>query len=228
MAYTAVLFDLDHTLLDSNSSEALAFDATMRSIGVENPGSHLSTYQRLNTALWKRVEQGELSPNEVKTLRFSQLLAELGIDADPTPVAEHYLIGLGSHGELFPGALHMLETVSSFARLALITNGIGSVQRHRIERLGLIEHFPTIAISGELGMSKPGAAIFEHIFAQIGPIDRATTVIVGDSLSSDIAGGHNAGIDTCWYNPVIASAQSIAPTFEVHSLDELPRALSQP
>ncbi len=135
MRFTTVLFDLDHTLLDSDESERLAFDETMRSIGVNDPSEHLPSYREINTGLWKQVELGELSPNDVKTLRFERLLSLLSIDANPPEVSAQYALALGNHGELYAGAMDMLKLLGQQAQLALITNGIGQVQRSRIERL---------------------------------------------------------------------------------------------
>ena len=225
MAYTTVLFDLDHTLLDSDTSEALAFDATMTALGIDHPGQHLGTYQSLNHALWKDVELGRLSPNDLKTLRFEQLFATLQIDADAAEVGEMYLRGLGEHGDLYSGALDMLHAVGKFAELALITNGISSVQRSRITRLGLEPHFAAVAVSGELGVAKPDPRIFEHVFSSLDDPDVRATIIVGDSLSSDIAGGHNAGIATCWFNRLNAESGPIEPTMEVTTLTQLAKAL---
>lgn len=225
VAYTTVLFDLDHTLLDSDESERLAFVQTLRSFEVDKPDAHLESYKRINSALWKAVERGERSPNEVKTLRFEQLLDELDLATDPVEVAERYTTELGAQGELFPGVSEMLHEVGSWAQLGLVTNGIGAVQRARVDRLGLDEHLSAIAISGELGVSKPNPQIFEHIFEELGRPDRSTTIMVGDSLSSDIAGGHNAEIATCWYNPHGAQALAPSPTLEVGSIDELAPAL---
>jgi 2-haloacid dehalogenase len=223
--YSTVLFDLDHTLLDSDTSERLAFGATMAEVGVDDPAQHLVTYQSLNQALWKDVELGRLSPNDVKTLRFEQLFAALDIDADAAEVGEMYLRGLGEHGELYSGALDMLHAVGEFAVLALITNGVGSVQRSRIARLGLASHFAAVAVSGELGVAKPDPRIFDHVFSSLDDPNAQTTIIVGDSLSSDIAGGHNAGIATCWFNPFNAESGPIKPTMEVTRLTQLADAL---
>ena len=225
MTYTTVLFDLDHTLLDSDASERLAFGATMTAVGVDDPAQHLGTYQSLNHALCTDVERGRLSPNDVKTLRFEQLFAALEIDADAAVVGEMYLRGLGEHGELYSGALDMLHAVSEFAVLALITNGIGSVQRSRIARLGLDSHFAAVAVSGELGVAKPDPRIFEHVFSSLDDPDVQATIIVGDSLSSDIAGGHNAGIATCWFNRLNAESGPIEPTMVVTKLTHLAEAL---
>lgn len=225
MSFTTVLFDLDHTLLDSDESERLAFDVTMRSIGVNDPSDHLPSYRQINTSLWKQVELGELSPNDVKTLRFERLLSLLSIEANPAEVSAQYASALGNHGELYAGAMDMLELLGQRAQLALITNGIGQVQRSRIERLQLSSHFAAIAISGELSMSKPGRAIFDHLLLELGSPLASKTIIVGDSLSSDIAGGHNAGISTCWYNPSDIRNVNAAPTFEITSLDQIAAVL---
>jgi 2-haloacid dehalogenase len=223
--FSTVLFDLDHTLLDSETSEALAFDVTMRSIGIAEPGDHLSTYQRLNVALWKRVELGELSPNEVKVLRFEQLLEQLETDGDPHSMGDTYLEGLGNHGELYSESEPLLDDLYPLVTLGMVTNGIGSVQRRRIERLRLDRYFSTIAISGEVGVSKPDPAIFEHL--DVTPWVTRETVIIGDSLTSDIAAGANAGIATCWFNPDgHPMTGPAAPTIEVRSLDQIPDALA--
>ncbi len=223
--WTTILFDLDHTLLDSDTSEALAFDDTLRSIGIDNPSEHLAAYQQLNQALWKQVEQGELSPNDVKRLRFEQLLGHLGMDGDAEAMGARFLLGLGSFGELYPGARELLDE-AGFARVGLVTNGIGSVQRQRIDRLDLGRHFQGVAISGEVGVAKPDPAIFDHL--GFGKLDPARTIMIGDSLTSDIAAGVNAGFATCWYNPAgkpgPAKTES-TPTMTVGALSEIPAIL---
>jgi 2-haloacid dehalogenase len=223
--FSTVLFDLDHTLLDSEASEALAFNFTLRSIGVAEPGEHLPIYKRLNMALWKRVELGELSPNEVKVLRFEQLLHELQMSGDPQALGDTYVKGLGDHGELYAGSEPLLDVLYPLVTLGMVTNGIGSVQRRRIERLRLDRYFSTVAISGEVGVSKPDPAIFEHL--DLDSWVPRETVLIGDSLTSDIAAGANAGISTCWFNPTGQPMTGPAtPTIEVTSLDQIPDALA--
>lgn len=198
MEFTTILFDLDHTLLDSHESEELAFDDTMRSIGIEGPEAVLPTYRTINSALWRKVELGELGPNEVSRLRFVELLDELELEGDPDAMGERFRRGLGAFGELYSGASELLEALGH-ARLGLVTNGIGQVQRDRLKRLDLNDHFDGVAISGEVGVAKPDPAIFNHL--GFGAIDPATTIMIGDSLTSDIAAGARAGFTTCWYNP---------------------------
>ena len=218
MRFTTILFDLDHTLLDSDASEALAFEHTLRSIGVEEPAQHLPTYKQINSALWKRVELGELSPNDVKVIRFEQLLEALGIDGDPDAMGATYVRGLGDYGELYPDALGLLDACAD-AQLGLVTNGIGAVQRRRLERLGLNRYFDGVAISGEIGVAKPDPAIFDHL--GFGDLDPDTTVMIGDSLTSDIAAGHNASFATLWFNPNNKPATEPPPTTQAQSLAEL-------
>ncbi|MGA9276748.1 YjjG family noncanonical pyrimidine nucleotidase [Ilumatobacter sp.] len=222
MNYPTVLFDLDHTLFDTHASEAAAFEATMRSIAVDPTPEVFAAYDRLNQALWRRVERGELDPNDVKMIRFVQLLDELGIDGDARAIAESFVTGLAEHGDLYAGAGELLAELGATCRLALITNGIGSVQRGRLRRLGLQSSFEVVSISGELGMTKPGREIFDHTLRAMEIDDRGGVVMIGDSLASDIRGGVNSGIDTIWFNPRSQTNTSeIAPTHEVSSLEDL-------
>lgn len=219
MRYTTVLFDLDHTLLDSHASEAAAFDATMRSVGIDPTPEIFDVYDRLNQALWRQVEAGELSPNEVKVRRFEQLLQNVGVDADPIEMGATFVGGLADHGEMYDGAAQLLIDLSGACRLALVTNGIGPVQRGRLSRLALDDVFEVVSISGELGLSKPGRAIFDHTLDAMGIGDRGSVVMVGDSLASDVQGGINAGVDTVWFNPQDAvGVDGIEPTHRAGEL----------
>lgn len=201
--YTALLLDLDHTLLDSDASERLAFDHALASAGVAAPGHYLPAYDGINRALWARVERGEIRAADVRTARFAQLIAATGIDASAEALADAFAGGLGAYGELYPGVRDVLDALVAepTVSLALVTNGLSEVQRARIDRLGLGRYFDVIAISSELGTAKPAAAIFEIALAGLGAPARSSALMVGDSLTSDIQGGRNAGIATCWYNP---------------------------
>lgn len=199
--YSTVLFDLDHTLLDSDESEAAAFAHAMRFAGVDDHRSLLDTYRRINLEMWAQVEAGTMQANDVRTKRFESFNRTVGITCDPVAMGDVFVEGLGSFGELYPGAVEMLEAVGSIALLGLVTNGISDVQRARIARLDIERFFDAIVISSEVATSKPGAAIFDIAFERLGQPDRSSTLMVGDSLTSDMAGGHGYGIATCWYNP---------------------------
>jgi YjjG family noncanonical pyrimidine nucleotidase len=225
--YTTVLLDLDHTLLDSDASLAAAFDATMRTVGVDEPRSAFDTFDRINQALWRRVERHELSPNDVKVLRFAQLLDALDLDGDPTAMGATFVDALTLHGELYPGALALLDWLTTRVRLGLVTNGIGSVQRGRIDRLDLGDTFDAIVISGEVGTSKPGPDIFALALEALGEPDRSDCVMVGDNLGSDVQGGINAGIDTIWFNPQqTVPTPGIEPTHTVADLGSVASIVS--
>jgi len=224
--YSTVLFDLDHTIFDFDTSEEFAFGEALAVVGVEDAPAHLATYRRLNNALWAAAERGEIRSNQIRNVRFEQLARELGLDADAATVvamADAFVNGLGLYGDLYPGALEVLDVLSAGAMLAVISNGLGEVVYARLARLDLSDYFDAVVVSSEVGVAKPSPAIFEAAFERLGSPDKATTLMVGDSLSSDIAGGTAFGIDTCWYNPhhrPPAAADRF--TYEVAALAELP------
>ena len=221
MAYRTVLFDLDHALLDSDESARLAFSAAMASVGREADVDLTDRFETINLGLWSRVEAGELSPNDIRWIRFDRLFAEAGIDADPTLAGNRYVDGLGEFGGFYPGTERVLDQVAAIATLGLVTNGIGEVQRARIARLELDRWFSAYVISGEVGVSKPDPAIFDLVFDELGGPDRSTTLMVGDSLTSDMAGGAAAGIDTAWFNPDGRSPDGVPITHRLNQLDQL-------
>lgn len=220
MRYPTVLFDLDHTLLDSDASLQLALAATLDDADVAAPDSHYETFDTLNRALWKQVEAGTMTPPEVHIERFRQLVAALQIDAEPAGLAEFYGRALGAFGDLYPGARDLLDRVAeSGATMAMVTNGLSEVQRARIERLDLGRYFDAVIISAEVGTAKPGGEIFDLTFAALGEPARDGAVMVGDNLPSDIKGGVDYGIATCWYNPHgHAAPGDLTPTHVVHDL----------
>ncbi len=201
MRYSTFLIDLDHTLFDSDDSEHAAFAQAMSVAGVERVRSHAAMFRRINLELWREVERGLMSPQQVKLRRFERLVEEAGLDADVCKMAEAYVVGLANNGELYPGALEVLEILAGNASLALVTNGLSEVQRVRIQRTGILPYFDAVVISAEVGTAKPAHEIFDITFDQLGAPRKETAVMVGDNLVSDIRGGATYGISTCWYNP---------------------------
>lgn len=200
LRYSTILFDFDHTLFDSDGSESSAFAHALDQSGIPNTAEMFENYQRINLALWKQVELGLLEPAVVGTRRFEEFVGQMGLDANPGDMAYTFGRAMGAEGCLYPGVREILEKLADVASLALITNGIGAIQRARIDRLAIADYFDAIVISGEVGTSKPGSAIFELVFAELGNPPKETAVIIGDSLNSDIKGGSDFGIDTVWYN----------------------------
>lgn len=223
MRYSTLLIDLDHTLFDSDDSEQQAFSATMRSLEIDTPDRYFATYTAINSALWAALERGEVRPETVRVERFRRLIRETGLQADAETMADSYARGLGDYGELYPSAREVLARVAKGARLALITNGLADVQRARIERLELADYFDAVVISAEVGVSKPERGIFDATFQALGSPDTTSALILGDSLTSDMRGGLQYGIDTCWYNPHGKRlGEHARPSFEIEKLEQFP------
>jgi YjjG family noncanonical pyrimidine nucleotidase len=198
LRYRTLLFDLDHTLFDSDSAEALAFT---HALGRSDAAEILPAYRIINLAMWAAVEDGIMTAMQLRTARFEKLVTEQDLDHDPMQLADAFTWGLGNFGELYPGARQFLDALHGHHPMGLISNGLSEVQRARIERLHLARYFDSIVISSEVGCAKPGREIFDIAMKQLGSPDRDTAMIIGDSLSSDIRGGRNAGLATCWFNP---------------------------
>jgi len=219
--YTHVLLDLDHTLLDTDTSLQMAFVDAMAAAGAEAAGRY-PLFDDINRALWKQVEAQVLTPDQVHVQRFVELNDQLDLGASPQGMADAFADAMGQRGDLYPGARELLESLVEVATLAMVTNGLSGIQRARIERLDLARFFDAIIISAEVGCAKPGTEIFDLTFDQLGQPDRASALMVGDNPGSDIAGGNNAGISTCWYNPAGKPASADHPaTYEIASLDKL-------
>ena len=220
--YSTILFDLDDTLLDSVESARLAFDETLGSIGISDADAYRPLFGGIKIDLWGKVETHELTPNEVKTLRFEQLVERGGLDADPLALADLYGRGLGRYGPLYPGTHEMLRAVSDVATLAIITNGIGEIQRSRLAHHDLEQYFDDVVISGEVGHSKPGSAIFDLAFERLRNPAKDQVLMVGDSLSSDMPGAERYGIDSIWFNPNGRDPGDVQVTYRISSLMEIP------
>lgn len=221
MPYRTILFDLDHTLLDSDASSEHAFRAALAHAGITVDGRHVDRFAEINLGLWDRVEAGELSPNDVRTIRFERLFSTMDIAADPTSVGDEYVRCLGAFGDLYPGTTDALDRLTRHATLGIVTNGIGDVQRARIGRLRLDRWFDAFVISGEVGIAKPDPAIFDLAFAELGEPARSTALMVGDSLTSDMAGGTAAGIDTAWLNAARLSPNGVPITHHISHIRDL-------
>jgi YjjG family noncanonical pyrimidine nucleotidase len=226
MRYTTLIFDLDHTLFDFDASVDAAFTATLVRAGVVGSNGHRATFAEINTSLWKRVERGELTPDQVGTMRFERLVEQIGVGADPHAMAADYVAGLGANGDLYPGARELLDELAPHATMALLSNGIGKVARAKVARLDLDRYFDAIVVSGEVGVAKPHGAIFDIVFERLGHPDKATTLMIGDSLTSDVRGGAGYGIDTCWYAPEAPAGAASDATYRVTRLEEIPAVVA--
>jgi len=221
--YELLLFDADGTLFDYDRAEAWSLERTVSALGIAWHGEILPVYRQINRGYWQALERGEVTAAEIKVDRFRDLLTYLRSSADPVAAGETYLQHLGSSGFLINGTVELLDYLNGRVQLALITNGITRTQYGRLSASGIGKYFDPVIISGEVGYQKPDPRIFEVLFEQSGFSDKQKALIIGDSLTSDMQGGLNFGIDTCWYNPLGAPGNPTVPvTYEITSLEEIP------
>ncbi|OKP81945.1 2-haloalkanoic acid dehalogenase [Paenibacillus helianthi] len=222
MKYEVILFDADDTLFDYGMAESKALYNAFVHFGLPTGAEdYAASYQEINRALWKDLEQGRTTSAVLRVERFNRLFAAHKLELSPEAFSEAYLKFLGEGTYLIEGAMELCQELSGY-RLAVITNGIKDVQLSRIQGSPLSDTFEQIIISEETGYQKPEAGIFDYAFDKLGISDRSKVLIVGDSLTSDIQGGMGYGIDTCWFNPLgKEGAPGIHPTYEIRELSGL-------
>jgi 2-haloacid dehalogenase len=223
--YTHLLFDADGTLFDYETAEAQALADNFAHHGLDFQPAHGERYQAINHRFWQRFEQGLTTAEELHTGRFQALFGEFGIKYDADFFANTYLAQLGQQAQLIAGAAELIAELHGRYHLTLITNGLANVQYPRLQKSGLAGYFEAIIVSDEIGAAKPDPAIFDVTFERLQRPSKETVLIIGDSLTSDMAGGRSYGIDTCWYNPSGRPAE-LDLTYEIRKLSQLRNILS--
>jgi len=217
-----LLLDLDDTILDFHKAERIAISKTIREFGVEPTETVLARYHVINKWHWEQLEQGKLTRSQVLEDRFGVLFEELGVKADKAACARAYEKNLSIGHYFLPGAEESVARLHEKYRLFLVSNGTASVQKGRMTSANLYRFFETVFVSQEIGYNKPAKEYFDICFSRIPGFDPEKAIIVGDSLSSDIKGGINAGIKTCWINPDHAPRrEDIIPDYEIEALPQL-------
>lgn len=223
-----ILFDLDDTILDFHKCERTALSETFIKLGVEHTDKILDRYSVINDMHWKRLEKGELTRAQVLLGRFEVLFEEIGAECSGELAWKTYEELLGNQYFLVDGALDLLEKLYGKYRLYIVSNGTATVQDRRIAGAKLEKYFDKIFISQKIGFNKPDIRFFEKCFSEIDDIKKEETIIIGDSLSSDIQGGINAGIRTCWYNSKKTGyPKSMNIDYVIHSLDEIEEVIQR-
>ena len=223
MTYKFLLFDLDHTLLDFDTAEDIALTQLLKEEGVEDIRAYKDYYVPMNKALWKDLEEKKITKQELVNTRFSKLFSHFGIEKDGVYLAERYQFFLAQQGQVFSGAMELLDSlIDRGYELYAATNGITTIQTGRMAQSGLAPYFNQVFISEQLQTQKPDALFYEKIGQQIAGFSKEKALMIGDSLTADIQGGNNAGIDTIWYNPHhLENHTQAQPTYEVDSYQAL-------
>lgn len=217
-----LLIDLDDTILDFKAQEDAAIVKTLRKAGVDPTAETIARYSKINKDLWAQMEKGEIDRQQVLFGRFQILFDELGVDSDWEKAALSYMENLSEGHYFLPGAEEALASLSKKYRLFIVSNGTAKVQNKRLDSAGIRKYFEEIFISQDIGINKPDKGFFDYCFARIPGFNPRKAMIVGDSPSSDISGGQNAGITTCWINPKHREyTRPNKPDYEIENLTQL-------
>ncbi len=227
MSYQWLLFDADGTLFDYDRAEAVALENSFAQFNLPFDLTSSDTYRQVNGAIWADFELGKITVTQLRTVRFERLFDALNLDVDAEAFSTAYLDQLSARGDLIPDAEAVVEACYGRYQLMIITNGLKDVQRKRLAHTNLGKYFVDIIISDEIGSAKPNRKIFDAAFARMGKPKCEDVLIIGDSLTSDIQGGVNYGIDTCWYNPQQQPLPNgLSLTYQIQQLADLKTILN--
>ena len=221
-----IFLDLDDTLLDFHKAEAAALARALTQLGVDPAPAVIARYSAINAQQWQLLEEGKFTRDEILTRRFDILFRELGVEVSSALARRTYEGFLGQGHTFIPGAEELLKALARRYDLYLVSNGTAAVQAGRIASAGIAPYFKEIFISEAMGLHKPQREFFDACFAAISGFCRQEALIIGDSLTSDIRGGNNAGIRTCWFNPQGKPRPAdIHVDYEVSALSQIPPLL---
>ena len=226
--YRNIWLDADGTLLDFHRSEYEALSDALDQIGMPYDDEVIATYSRINDGLWKQLERGEIQKKDLYYRRFELFFDAYGFAWDGKDMAKRYMQSLSTKGYLLEGAGELCEALHGKVKMYIVTNGVDFIQRGRFAVCGIAHYFEERFISDNIGFEKPRVEYFEAVAGKIPNFSKERTLIVGDSLSSDIQGGINYGIDTCWYNPrskEIPEAMAGKITYVAKSFEQIERLI---
>ena len=228
--YYCILFDADNTLLDFDAAESKALADTLRNYGIEPDAETVQTYRTINEELWRQLEKGQIRRDKLMAERFTRFLKAVNAAGNGAEMNQYYLDQLSTHPDLAaPNVLDVMKELAEVATLAVVTNGFDRVQSRRVAESGLKEFVEEVFVSEKLDSEKPNRKIFDTALRLLGVENRERVLMVGDSLTSDIQGGINAGLDTCWYNPNHAeNPGKVCPTYEISDLEALYQLVMEP
>ncbi len=219
-----ILWDVDGTLLDFHAAEREAIKTLFRRFELgECSDEMLQKYSAINKAYWEHLERGELTKPQILLGRFHDFFALEGIDTSLAPkFNEAYQISLGDTIVYKDNSLEIIKSLRGKVNQYVVSNGTIVAQTKKLRLSGLGELMDGVFLSEEIGVEKPNVEFFNKVFDSISPAYKTEILIVGDSLSSDIRGGNNAGILCCWYNPTGAPlTENVRVDYEIRDLREI-------
>lgn len=220
--YKYLLFDLDDTILDFEKAERIAVKKTLKELGVSPKDAYVRLYHEINEAGWAKCERGEMAKNEHFSSRFDEFFNEIGLDKEGKIGEDLYENHLKEGVYLMPGAKRVLRKLHKDYTLVLVSNGVSATQKTRLANAKIKEYFKGIFVSDKMGVSKPDKSFFDKVLRAMRIRNKESCLIIGNGITSDILGGKNSGIDTCWYNyRDEAYDNKIKPTYVIHDLQEL-------
>ena len=228
--YYCILFDADNTLLDFDAAERKALAETLAQYNIEPSNETVEKYRTINEGLWRQLEKGQIRREKLMNERFTRFLKEIGVSGSGAEMNRYYLNQLSTHPDLMPGnVLDVLHELAEVATMAIVTNGFDKVQSRRVKESGIAAFMEEVFVSERSDSEKPNRKIFDTALRTLGVENREHVLMVGDSLSSDIQGGINAGLDTCWLNRNhVENPGQISPTYEIESLEQLYPIVMEP
>ncbi|HFH9503980.1 TPA: YjjG family noncanonical pyrimidine nucleotidase [Streptococcus pyogenes] len=229
MHYNFLFFDLDHTLLDFDAAEEVALTKLLEEYQVIDIKAYKDYYKPMNQNLWKQLEGGDISKADLVNSRFALLFAHFGVTVDGRQLAEGYQKHLKDQGQVYTGAKELLADLTAQGyNLYAATNGIATIQQGRLQASGLAPYFKAIFISEQSGSQKPKKAFYDWMTQQVSNYQPDQALMIGDSLSADVQGGINAGMDTLWYNPKhLLNNSPVHPTYEVSDYQALLNCIAE-
>ena len=220
--FTTILWDNDNTLMDFEYSMHKALRSCFESFGLYIDDEIIARYEVINSEYWKRLERGEVTKAQLLDGRFIDLFSELGYVVDVAEFRKLFQVELGSYYRYLDNSIDICRALHGKVKQYIVTNGVRETQIKKITLAGFSELVEEIFISGDVGYEKPRKDYFDYCLSKIEEKDLSKILIVGDSLTSDIAGGNNANIPTCWYNPKKKTADSkYRIDYEIQNLEQI-------
>ena len=206
--YSTLLIDLDNTIFDFDLGEYISFVNVIKKHNLEYSDTFFETYKRINKMLWKEIEDGLITKDEMSRQRFTLTFRELHMNEDIGPLCgEEYKEELSHRNDYIEGARKAMKELYEHYHIAIITNGVKTTQISRISSTDLNNYFEELFISEEIGFEKPSVNYFEYVLDHIEEKDKTKILVIGDSISSDIKGAYNANLDAVWISKEIKKAE---------------------